>query len=242
MGDLRRLFVEPGELSDDSVVVDGAEAHHALNVLRMKPGERVLLFDGAGLEAHGTVGMTTRKNLVIEIEECHPVAPLPYELILLQAWIHRDKALEDLIRRGTEIGINRFVFFAAQRSERQPKPSDKWQRWAIDACKQCGRAWLPEFVCTKRLDDALAHAKGSLCLLTLSEASPKPFSAALQGGDATLLVGPEGDFTPEEEAMARQAGAIPVSLGGTVYRAEVAAVLAAALVHYEQGEMGPRAS
>jgi len=239
MSDLRRLFVDPGALSRDVVTIDGPEAHHALHVLRMKPGDRVSLFDGLGHEATGIVASSTRKDLTVTIEERHEHAPPAFELVLLQAWIHRDKALEDLIRRGTELGIRRFVFFEAARSERKPKPSDKWPRWAIDACKQCGRVWLPEFICASRLEDALEHAKGALCLLSLNE-RPTPLREALGGGDTTLLIGPEGDFTPEEEAAAKAAGAVPISLGSTVYRAEVAALLAATLVQYEQGGLGER--
>lgn len=239
MSDQRRLFVEPGELAGDDVVISGPEAHHALKVLRMQPGDKVTLLDGHGVEAEGAVGMTTRRDLVVAIESRREHPAPPFEIVLLQAWIHRDKALEELIRRGAEVGIRRFVFFAAERSERTPKLSDKWPRWAIDACKQCGRPWLPEFACVPKLADALAHAKGALCLLSL-HAEPKPLSSVLTGGDATLLVGPEGDFTPAEEAAAAQAGATPISLGSTIYRAEAAAVLAAALVQYEQGGLGPR--
>jgi len=239
MSDLRRFFVAPGTLSAAVATIDGPEAHHALHVLRVKPEEHLSLCDGQGNEAEGTVESVTRKDLTVAIESRREHAPPPFELVLLQAWIHRDKALEDLIRRGTEIGIRRFVFFEAARSERKPKPSDKWQRWAIDACKQCGRPWLPEFVCATRLGDALEYAKGALCLLSLND-DPKPLSKVLNGGDATLLVGPEGDFTPDEEAMAKAAGATPISLGSTVYRAEVAALLAAALVQYEQGGLGER--
>lgn len=238
MSDVRRFFVEPGSLTGDFAHLEGPEAHHALHVLRVKPGEPLTLFDGQGSEADGRVEAVTRHEVRVQIEARREALPSAYTVTLLQASLHRDKAVEDLIRRGSEIGIRRFVFFGAERSERRPKPSDKWVRWAIDACKQCGRLWLPEFVCTATLTEALDHGSGAHCLLSLHHAEPIPLRRAMGEGDVTVIVGPEGDFTRAEEDACIAAGALPVSLGATVYRAEIAAVLAAALVHYERGSLG----
>jgi 16S rRNA (uracil1498-N3)-methyltransferase len=130
------------------------------------------------------------------------------------------------------------VFFPAERSEHPPRISEKWRRWAIESCKQCGRLWLPEFSLAPGLEAALAGTWSALLIATADEA-PVPLRSAVQGDCVALIVGPEGDFTPAERSLALACQAHPISLGAATFRAEVAATLAAALIRYEFGALGP---
>lgn len=217
----------------------GDDAHHAAKVLRVRAGEPVALFDGAGQEWEGAVLDVERNAVSVSITALIQQPPPAPALTLALAWLHRDKAIEDLVRRGTELGVNRFVFFRAARSQKPPKFSEKWPRIAVECCKQSGQLWLPAFEVVDDLDEVLSTATGDLLLATL-DAAPRPLSAALSGKPITLLVGPEGDFTAEETAAALAAGAAPLSLGETVFRAEVAAEIALTLIRYETGALGPR--
>ena len=131
MAHLHRFFVEPDAVQGDSATLDGAEAHHALHVVRVQHGDTLALFDGVGRELQGRVTATTRHDVTVEVEEERNIQPELRTLTLLQAALHRDKSIEELIRRCTEIGVGRFVFYPSERSEHPPKLSDKWRRWEI---------------------------------------------------------------------------------------------------------------
>lgn len=216
----------------------GDEAHHALHVVRVRPGDPVALFDGHGREISGEVAAIKKKEVVIQALEERVLPPPPRRLTLLQAWLHRDKALDFIVQHGAELGVARFVFFRAQRSERKPVHSAKWDRAAIEACKQCGRLWLPEFILAEGIEEAVRDAAVPVLLAT-KDLHAAPLRTALGGSSVALMVGPEGDFTDEEVAMALDAGVTPVSLGAATYRSEIAAIAGAALIQYELGELGP---
>ena len=236
MPHLHRFHID-AKLPDDASIatLTEQEAHHALHVVRVKPGDEVAVFDGKGRTWQGTVEATTRHEVTIALGE-YRQSPLPAARVaLFQAWLHREKAIEELIRHGTEIGISRFVFFPAHHSERKPRFSDKWRRTAIEACKQCGRVWLPSFEVADSLESALSIVQGTLLLAT-RDVEPVPIHAVLSQQEVSLMIGPEGDFTERElgEVIAR--GGKPISLGDVTYRAEVAAIVASTVVLYELQE------
>lgn len=232
-----RFFAASDAPPAAEVTLSAEEAHHALRVARVQVGDTVGVFDGHGREWDGTVARATRRDVVIALGPAREVARAPRRLTLAQAWIKRDKGIETIIQRGTELGVSRFCFFAASRSERKPHGREKWVKYAIESCKQCGRAWLPTFDEADNLEAVLASASGTILMAT-REPPLIPLREAAQGGDVTLIVGPEGDFTEEERALAGHHGAKGVSLGRVTYRSEVAAILGATLVLYEMGEFG----
>jgi len=239
MPHLHRFHISPGAPAGDRVVLPEEGAHHALRVARLRQGAPVVLFDGAGRELTGTLVPEGRRDASVAVTgERFVPRPAPALTIAL-AWLHRDKPVEELIRRGTELGVGGFVFFPSARSERAPKVSDKWSRVAVEAAKQCGVLWLPSFAVAEGLDDVLDRAAGDVLVADM-QGETRPLEACLTGADATLLVGPEGDFTGEELALARSRGAKGISLGPHTFRSEVAAVVGATLVAYAWGRLGPR--
>ena len=238
MSHLHRFYIPPDTASSDEIALIPAEAHHASHVVRTRVGDRVELFDGCGRKIDGSVSNMTRHDVIVSLEnECFVLEPFNC-LTLIQGWIHKDKNIENIIRRGTEIGIRHFRFFRAQRSDKKPKVHDKWKRIAIETCKQCGRMWLPDFEIVENLAIALDHEESTILIAT-SNRPHVQFNKAVTTNNIALIVGPEGDFSDEELHIAEQHDAVPVSLGTTTYRSEVAAVLASALIMYELGEFNP---
>ncbi len=238
MAHVHRFYVEPEAAEETVAVLEGAEAHHALHVVRVQPGDAVVLFDGQGRELEGRVASATRHDLSVEITRERSVQPETHTLTLIQAALHREKSVEDLIRRCTELGVAGFVFFASERSERPPRMTEKWRRWAIESCKQCGRLWLPGFHIASSLEAAL-EGQWSALLTATASAPPVPIRSAAAGNRVALAVGPEGDFASGELEMMLARGALPISLGPMTFRSEVAATIASALVLYELGFLGP---
>jgi 16S rRNA (uracil1498-N3)-methyltransferase len=222
----------------DTATLAGPEAHHALHVVRVQHEDPVILFDGMGRELKGRIADRTRHEVTVEVDEARNVQPELRALTLLQASLLRDKSIEELIRRCTEIGVGHFVFYPSERSERPPKLSDKWRRWAIESCKQCGCLWLPEFAIAPDLGTALEGSWSALLVAT-GDREPVPLREAVEGDTVGLAIGPEGDFTSEELDVAKAHNARPISLGPATFRSEVAATVACALVRYELGCLGP---
>lgn len=227
-----RFHVPPENLTGALVTLPGDEAHHAAHVVRANPGDAVELFDGQGHECVGTIESMNRREVRVAVGTERFVPPPSVRVTLFQAWLLREKSLEFLIQHGTEIGVSRFVFFRGGHSGRPPQVNDKWQRIAIEACKQCGRSWAPTFAAYPGLAAAL-DAEPMPLLIATPHREPVPLRQAVQHPETGIIIGPEGDFTDDELALAASRDATPISLGSATYRAEVAAVLAAALVLYE---------
>jgi len=240
MPHVHRFYIEPGVALEGEVALSESEAHHGLHVLRLREGEAVVLFDGAGREAAGVVSRVDKRALRVAVEEVRVHARPAECLTLYQAWLNQEKSLEAVIRRGTELGVSSFCFFRGAHSERKPQGAKKWERIAIESCKQCGRVWLPSFGEAADLSAALAEAAG-VKLIATRDRPPVVLREVLEGADrASCFIGPEGDFSVEEVEGAVSAGAHPISLGGYTLRSQVAAATASALILYEMGLLGGR--
>jgi 16S rRNA (uracil1498-N3)-methyltransferase len=238
MAHLHRFFIAQTGVPDNRIIITGPEAHHALHVVRLRVGEETVAFDGRGHLWRGRVHEATREALTITVDASETAAKPLLRFTLCLAWLHRDKPVEAIIRMGTEIGVNRFVFFDSERSQRPVKHNPKWHRLAIESCKQCGRLWLPEFATAQSLRQVFDHVEGK-CFIATKTGAPLSNIAPLSGESCTLIVGPEGDFTKADLATATKRGAAAVSLGAVTYRAEVAALVLATLFKSRQGEFGP---
>lgn len=235
MAHLHRFFVEPDCPTSGVVPLPQAEAHHAINVARVHAGDDVALLDGVGGVRYGTFEAAGKRAANVTITRVEHEARRDPALTLMIAWLQRDAPVEEIIRRGTELGVDRFVFFSAMRSQRPIRDKqDKWQRVAMESCKQCGRTWLPEFEAHTSLEKALANHSGALLVCTQDDAAIN-LRAAIPAGNTMIVLGPEGDLTGEEKSAASRAGGQAVSLGGTVFRTEAAALLAATLTLAQWG-------
>lgn len=235
-----RFFVPSDTPDSAEIALPPDESHHAARVVRVRPGDAVELFDGAGREWSGAVSHVDKHEVRVGITDARTVEPPSQRLTLLQAWPNHEKTSESIIRRGVELGVTVFRFFRGGHSERAPKPSnDKWMKLAIESCKQCRRAWLPGFDTLPDFARALDATPGTLLIAT-TERAPLPIARIADHADVAIAIGPEGDFTKSELDEAVTRGAAPISLGEAVLRSEIAATVAIALVQYERGLLGPR--
>lgn len=242
MAHLHRFYIPPGTPSGDVIPLPPEEAHHVRRVLRVRPGEQVALFDGRGREILGEIALPGKHDAEVCRESERQIPPPSPRLTLAQAWLHRREAITEIVRHGTELGVSRVIFFRGSRSEQAPKILPKLERIAIEACKQCGRLWLPEMGVLPDLGAVLSETSG-LRLIALLDPSSRPIDTLIaNNADITIIIGPEGDFSPEEREQAIAAGACPFSLGLATYRSEMAALLSLTLAQYECGGLGPRSA
>jgi len=242
-----RFFVDLPLAATDSLRLPPAAARH-VQVLRLQPGEGITLFDGRGGEWSAEVVSMGRQHVDVRVIDHDPVErELPVDVTLVAAMPANDR-FDWLVEKATELGATTIEPVQTGRSvlrlsgERAERKQAHWQAVAVAAAEQCGRTRGPRIGPIRTLPALLTEAAGTLdtgappkgwLLLSLAEA--RPLAERLHNGVAaritqwTLFSGPEGGFTPEEEAALRGQGALPTTLGPRVLRAETAplAVLAA---------------
>jgi len=247
---MHRFFVRTGAPVGEVVTLDEGDSHHAARVLRLEAGAEVGLLDGAGRRLGARVVGVDRRATRVRIEREERVAAPPR--VGLAPTCLKGKAMDYLVQKATELGVARLSPLVTERAVVRLDPGDTdgdaerrvadWTRTAVEACKQCGNPWLPVIDRPVTLEAFLAGRRPGLLLVASLRADARPLRGLLSGGvvdGVTLVLGPEGDFTPAEEDRLREAGARPMGLGPLVLRAETAAVAGLAVVQYELGQ--PRA-
>jgi 16S rRNA (uracil1498-N3)-methyltransferase len=245
---MHRFFIPPEQCQAPQLLLTGREAHHAVHVLRLAVGEAVVVLDGAGSELRCQVEEARRDRVSLRVQERRQIPPWPCQITLLQA-IPKGRILEDIIHKATELGVRRLVPLLAERvvihldAEGIEAKTSRWRQTAVEAIKQCGSAWLPQIDAPLTPAAFVARRETfDLSLIgSLQEDRRHPrecFQSCLREHghlprSLCVWVGPEGDFTPAEVALARSAGAWPISLGRLVLRCETAALYCLSILNYE---------
>jgi 16S rRNA (uracil1498-N3)-methyltransferase len=253
----RRFFAPSSAFSVDrqSVRLASDEARHLRDVLRLQGGEEVYVFDGEGKEFQCTIEDSRREfaqlNVVAEVQPARPESPL--DLTLAVALLKGEK-FDLVVQKATELGVTRILPVISERADVRlrdgvdgAKRVVRWQRIALEAAKQSGRARVPEVgapIAFKSLVEpstAVFVPTSALCLM-FSERDGESLAAEIkqllgQPRQAIALVGSEGGWTDDEIAQARAAGWHMVTLGGRTLRAETAAISVVALLQHLFGDL-----
>ena len=246
------FFVPAGPDADGIVSITGPDVNHIRNVLRMKPGDRVVVSDGAERD-HYCVLLALEKDRVTARAEADAAgAELSARITLFQGLPKGDK-MDLVVQKAVELGAARIVPVEMVRSvvrldEKKKKARQaRWQAVAEAAAKQCGRSRMPEVAPVTDLAGALAQCKGTRILLPYENASGmrslrEALEALRPGADTAVFIGPEGGFEPREVEAAEAAGAVTVSLGRRILRTETAGLvmLSACMLSLEMREEDER--
>lgn len=247
----RRFYAPPEAFSDDlkSLTLQSQEARHLRDVLRLRPGDQVHVFDGAGKEFECTVEESRKDfaglKVLAEVAPARPESPL--HLTLAVALLKSDK-FDLVVQKATELGVTRVVPVATKLADiRLQSDSDankrviRWQRIALEASKQSGRALVPEVSQPISFADLVqaADTNGQRRLMFAEREGESLLDVQniLEAKKVTALVGSEGGWTDEEIALARESNWGVVTLGGRTLRAETAAITATVLLQYLYGDL-----
>jgi len=218
-------------------------AHHALRVLRLAVGDRVVLFTGAGGEFAATLVRADKREAAARIDAFDPVERESALAVTLVQSIAANDAMDHAIRRAVELGAAAIQPVLTTRSARVPdgergqKRLAHWCQIVIAACEQCGRNRVPEVRSVVSLERWLADRNAAIAGLVLSPTAAAAIAAAPRPQHALdMMVGPEGGFTAEEIGLAQRKGLLAVRLGPRVLRAETAALAALAAVNALWGD------
>ncbi len=215
------------------VVLTGSEANHFMKVMRGKIGEKVVVFDGRGVEYDAVVISTKRHGVVLNVTAVHAVdRELPTRLIVAVPLPKGDRQ-RWLVEKAVELGVTSFVPLRTRRSIAQPRSETlpRFRRWVVEASKQCGRNKLMEIEEPRDWEEFLETTPNSANRLLADSGGEWQISGSLfHASPIYLAVGPEGGFTAEEIASARERGWRPISLGPRILRVETAVLALAAII------------
>lgn len=233
---MTRIHV-PGPIeAGGECALSAAHSHHLRGVLRLKPGDALVLFDGAGTEYGATVLRAGKRGVTVSVGERRTVSRESSLAVTLAQAVSSGERMDYTIQKAVELGAAAIQPLAASRSvvrlssERAGRRASHWQAVAIAACEQCGRNHVPSVGAVLPLDrwlaDLPAPTAGERRWLLSPRAGQRLRDLGPPPRSVVLLSGPEGGFTPGEEAAAQGAGFHPLSLGPRVLRTETAAVAA----------------
>jgi 16S rRNA (uracil1498-N3)-methyltransferase len=248
---VHRFYIPPEAWDLGALRLDASESHHCLGVLRLAPGDKVVVFNGQGQEATAQITEDGTRHAV-HLSALHKAKspPLPCRITLAQA-VPKRKNMDLIVQKATELGAAAIVPLLSERTvtrlageEDAAAKQTKWQTVAIEAAKQCGQNWLPKVDEPRSIKDFFA-LRPAFDLLLIASLQPdarslRPILEEYAGGrggqrpaSALILVGPEGDFTPAEISLAKSFGCRPITLGPIVLRTETAAIYCLSVLSYE---------
>lgn len=245
---MHRFYLPPSSTEGGTLWLSGREAHHALRVLRLRPGLGVVVLDGAGHELHCEIEECARDRVRLRVIEKLCV-PAPASAVTLLQAVPKGKTFEAIIQKAVELGAARIVPLRSERvvvqfgGEDRASRAEKWQGVAIEAIKQCGAAWLPQVAAPITPRQFLARDEPFDLALVASlqddSKHPREYFRAFHTQhrrapkSVCVWVGPEGDFTSGELDAIKAGGALPITLGRLVLRSETAAFYCLSILNYE---------
>jgi 16S rRNA (uracil1498-N3)-methyltransferase len=245
---MHRFYIAPENWNPDALVLSGAEAHHARDVLRMKPGDKLVAFNGRGREITAEIVDSAKNHVRLRKLNETGTQPLRCRIVLGQA-IPKGKNMDLIVQKAVEIGAAEIFPLISERTivdleaREAAQKQEKWQMVAIEAAKQCGQNWLPRVHAPQKLKDFFGVAAIS-DLRLIGSLQPGALHLKKVLADYSnehrhlpesvlMLIGPEGDFTPAELGLARSHGCCPITLGPIILRVETAAIYCLSVLSYE---------
>ena len=249
---MRYFFIKHPKAAGTPSFLKGSDAKHIKNVLRLRPGDKVGLFDGEGLEYSARIVAFAGNDIEVEIGRSFPsISESNVDIIVAQAYL-KERKMDGLVRQLTELGVMKWIPFFAERSV--PRPDEmrlthrrkRWIKITREALKQSRRGRVMEIGNPVSFEKMLSLACDCDLKIVFWENESKPFDLeGFQPPDCSLkqiliMLGPEGGFTASEIEMVTTQGFATGSLGPRILRAETATIAAVTLVQYLLGDMGKK--
>ena len=223
---LPRLYVEPPLSAGIAVGLDAGQANYLGNVLRLKEGGEVLLFDGVSGEWLARVVEAGKRRMILGVVEATRGQEAVPDLTLAFAPVKKGR-VDWLVEKAVELGVARLEPVITRRTIVDKLNLERMRAHVVEAAEQCGRTALATIAEPLKLDAFLMAIDPTRTLYFADETGGEPAASAFQPGPATILTGPEGGFTPEEAGAIRALpNAKAISLGPRILRAETAALAA----------------
>lgn len=240
---MSRFFVPKEAVRGKIILITGKEAHHILDVMRLKPLDKIVAFDGSGREYAGFIKDAKPGALSVEIVETRtPSGPQRSKITLIQALPKKEK-MDYIVEKSTELGVHSIIPVITERTipkwdaSKKTAQAQRWSNIAKEASKQCGRVDVPAIDRVMTFPESIkSSADYDLRLMAALTGETIRLKEALSGfgvGKIAVAIGPEGDFTPREVSVAKEAGFKLISLGSRVLKSDTAGLASLAILNYE---------
>ena len=247
---MRRFFVDKIPYHPDLILIPAREAAHITKVLRMKKGDKLILFDGKGKEFESTIEKIFHKEVWVRTNKSISPTPSssPLKISLAQSFV-KAPALDYLLQKTTELGVNDIHLLHSERTvvkinlDNLGKKMIRWQEIVKSACRQCGRTVLPDLKIPMSFEESVKNAaqENTLCLILWENEEKTDLKTLLRSMPPVphifAIVGPEGGFTTDEINFAKKSGFKLISLGKRILRSETAAIALLSILQYEWGDL-----
>jgi 16S rRNA (uracil1498-N3)-methyltransferase len=245
---MARFFLPTGQIKGHRATITGVELNHLRRVLRLRPQDRVVVFDDAGCEHEGIIHSLSEDRGEIEIVRSYQVNNESPLKITLALGLTKGEKMDWVVEKATELGVHTVVPFLSdytipKLNERKvAQRSERWQKIALSAAKQCGRVRIPEILALSEFRDLLETVSPDALRLLFWEKEREQRLSELKEARTTIselvaMIGPEGGLSGHEAALALGQGFKPVRLGPRILRSETAAVAALSAVQLLWGDL-----
>lgn len=240
-----RIYFPLKNREDHTITITGEKAHYLISVLRCRKGDELIIFDGSGHCYKTRIGGIERKVVLAEVSEQFPCGNESTVRITLVLGLLKGEKMDMVIQKATELGVHEIIPVVNERSQiRETRKISRWRKIAEEASRQSGRSIVPEVREAVQFADLFkgrgARVQGQGFLFYEGEGtklSEAVASLPRRPSSLFIMVGPEGGFTREEISLAQAQGAVLVSLGKRILRAETAALAALSIVQFQFGGM-----
>lgn len=237
----RRFHAPPSAFTQSTITLAADEARHLRDVLRLKPGDEVYVFDGRGHEFRSTVSNIKRDIAELRLDaEVEPAKPESQLQLNLGVALLKGEKFDLVVQKATELGvtkitplITRYADIHLRDASDATKRVTRWQRIALEAAKQSGRAFVPEISLPVAFEKLEVEGAGVM----FSERGGTALESLPAAHSVTALVGSEGGWADEEIETARARGFHVITLGGRILRAETAAIAVTVLMQHQFGDL-----
>jgi 16S rRNA (uracil1498-N3)-methyltransferase len=244
-----RIFVAPEHLNADRAVLTGSGYHHLRHVLRFKPGQELIVFDGAGRECFGVLELFQGETAVVRILGDAGRSTESALDLTIAPCLAKGKKIDLVVEKAIELGADRVCVVTSERSVGRLDPAqaldrvERWRRIAKSAAEQSGRTVMPVIERIRTFEDFVAQKPADVLGLVFAIGAEQTPASTLRESNPDVsrviaMIGPEGGFSDEEIEYAERHGFVPVGLGPRVLRTETAAIVASALCQHLWGDLG----
>ena len=237
-----KFFTKTDYISDNELKIIGEDVSHISKVLRMSAGDDIIVCDGEGNDYDAVITSVSKTEVVAEIKGKYVCDAEPCVDVILYQALPKQGKMEYIIQKNTELGVKKIIPVYTKRCV--VKPSDKSERWnkvAESAAKQCGRGVIPEVAPTISFDEAIKQMKEyDLALMPYECEEDVTLKSVLKSSEyktVSIFIGPEGGFDLKEVEVAKNAGIRQVTLGKRILRTETAASAVLPIIMYENNEL-----
>jgi len=248
MSEQRRFIVSSRSIRDGYASFNGDLHHHMARVLRLRPGDELLLVDEQGRSHQGVIDQVTQEWTAVRLTStCEAATPPVSPSITIVQGLPRGEKIDLVLQKGTELGVNGFSLFRAERSvpcltgDKLQNRLKRWERIVFEAARQSERFDLPQLAWIPSARDAAETVKADLKLMLWERGTSvhlrETLTALPRPAGIAIAIGPEGGFAPDEFQAFSSQGFIPVTLGKRILRTETAALAMTAIVQYIWGDI-----